>query len=48
MPYDSSGGTATGSNPIAKSFGLLTLLALGALVLLRLAFGSVRAEVGIR
>lgn len=46
---DPSGGqTAAHQYPIARSFAVVVLFALAALVLLRHLFGSIRLEVGAR
>jgi len=39
---------ATGSRSISTSFGLVVLAALAVLVVLRLAFASIRVEAGVK
>ena len=48
MAYNSQSAGVSASTPISTSFGMLVLVALGLLAMLRIAFGSVRAEIGVR
>jgi hypothetical protein len=48
MAMTSNSGNATASYPIARGFAFIVLLALGALIVMRHLFGSVRVEGGVR